>query len=167
MAFGMIYWLLPKVFQTELWSKKFANGHFWLGLLGILAYIVPTYIAGATQGTMWQEFTSDGYLAHLSFIDSVEAVQPIRWMSILGVLLYFGGIALMALNYWKTWSARPSQYEIPVVEAVRFSKADPVDSVVAESQIDGVLNIGHKINVWQQAKWHRVYGNGHPHGLLS
>ncbi|MCL4133225.1 UNVERIFIED_CONTAM: hypothetical protein GTU68_002477 [Idotea baltica] len=50
MIFGMIYWLLPRIFQTKLWSTKLATWHFWLGTMGILAYIVPIYVAGLTQG---------------------------------------------------------------------------------------------------------------------
>ena len=157
MAVGMIYWLLPKVFQTKLWSTRLANVHFWIGTLGILLYLVPLYIAGLTQGEMWQQFTPDGYLAHLKFIDSVEAVAPMRWISFAGLLLYVGGLALMSVNYFKTSSSRPSQYEVPVEQAMPLSKVDVVDPVVAESQIDGVLNIGHKINIWQQAKWHHVW----------
>ena len=157
MAFGMIYWLLPRVFQTELSSTKLANVHFWIGTLGILLYLVPTYISGVTQGLMWQEFTAEGYLTHLKFIDSVETVLPMRWISIAGVLFYFGGIALMGVNYFKTWSSRPNQYDAPVVQAARLSTDDHIDPILAESQIDGVLNIGHQISIWQQLKWHRVW----------
>jgi len=157
MAFGMLYWLLPRIFQTKLASVKLANLHFWLGTLGILLYTVPVYVAGVTQGTMWRSFTAEGYLANLDFIDSVTAVTPMWWISVVGSLLYFSGIVMMAINYFKTWSSRPSQYEVPVVEAAPLSKAVCVDTTSAESQIDGVLNIGHKVDVWQQAKWHRAW----------
>ena len=157
MVFGIVYWLMPKVFQTELWSTKLANAHFWIGTFGLLLYLVPTYIAGATQGLMWQEFTPDGYLAHLKFIDSVEAVKTLRWISIAGVLLYLGGTVILAINCFKTWSSRPKEYEVLIVQAAPLSKEDLVVLEVAESQIDGVLNIGHTINILQQAKWHRVW----------
>ncbi|MDB2685831.1 cytochrome-c oxidase, cbb3-type subunit II [Mariniblastus sp.] len=157
MTFGMIYWLLPRIFQTNLSSKKLANVHFWISTLGILLYLVPTYIAGVTQGAMWQEFTPDGYPAHLQFIDSVNAIKPMWWISLVGGLVYFGGIVLMAVNYFRTWSSRPKQYEALTIQAAPLSKQSAVDPVVAESQIDGVLNIGHKFDVWQQGKWHRVW----------
>ena len=63
----------------------------------------------------------------------------------------------MAVNYFKTWSSRPSQYEVPVIETARLAREMNAREAAAESQIDGVLNIGHKINVWQQAKWHRSW----------
>jgi cytochrome c oxidase cbb3-type subunit I/II len=56
MTFGMIYWLLPRLYQTKLYSQKLANAHFWIGTLGILLYIMPIYVAGITQGLMWRAF---------------------------------------------------------------------------------------------------------------
>ncbi len=56
----MIYWLLPRLFQTKLWSQKLANAHFWLGTVGILLYIIPIYVAGITQGLMWRAMTDTG-----------------------------------------------------------------------------------------------------------
>ena len=41
MAAGIIYWLVGKLWKTELFSKKLANIHFWLGTLGILFYALP------------------------------------------------------------------------------------------------------------------------------
>ena len=157
MSFGMLYWVLPKIFQTKLWSSKLANLHFWIVAIGILLNIVPSYVAGATQGTMWREFTAEGYLVNLDFIDSVNAVKSMRCISVAGVLFYFSGFVLLAFNYFKTWSSRPKRYEVPVVQAAPLSKEVTFDANVAESDIDGVLNIGHKINVWQQVKWHRVW----------
>jgi len=62
MTFGMMYWLLPRLFQTELWSKKLASTHFWVGTLGIILYILPIYAAGITQGLMWRAFDQAGDL---------------------------------------------------------------------------------------------------------
>ena len=126
-AFGMTYWLLPRLYQTELWSGKLAKTHFGIATSGILLYLVPTYIAGLTQGLMWQEFTPEGYLAHLQFIDSVEAITPMRWVSVSGILLYFGGIVLLAVNYFKTWRSRPNEYEVLVIQAAPLSKINHVD----------------------------------------
>ncbi len=60
MVFGMVYWLLPRVFQTELWSRKAAETHFWIGTIGILLYIVAIYAAGLTQGLMFRAFDESG-----------------------------------------------------------------------------------------------------------
>jgi len=62
MTFGMIYWLLPRLYQAPLWSKKMAEWHFWLGTIAILFYIVPIYVAGLTQGLMWRAMDETGRL---------------------------------------------------------------------------------------------------------
>jgi cytochrome c oxidase cbb3-type subunit I/II len=56
LTFGILYWLIPRIFRTELYSKKLANIHFWIGT-GIIFYAVPMYWAGFKQSLMWKEFT--------------------------------------------------------------------------------------------------------------
>src|SRR6218665_792821 len=34
LTFGILYWLVPKLFNTGLYSKKLASFHFWIGSLG-------------------------------------------------------------------------------------------------------------------------------------
>ena len=48
LTFGMIYWLIPRMFKTKLYSEKLANAHFWIGTIGILFYAIPLYWAGFT-----------------------------------------------------------------------------------------------------------------------
>src|SRR5690606_40983150 len=57
LTFGVIYWLIPRIFKTELYSSKLANWHFWIGTLGIIFYAVPMYWAGFMQSLAWKEFT--------------------------------------------------------------------------------------------------------------
>jgi cytochrome c oxidase cbb3-type subunit I/II len=75
-TFGMLYWLFPKLFRTELHSKKLANQHFWIATLGILLYAIPMYYAGFSQGLMWQEFNPDGTLANKDFLYTVQQLRP-------------------------------------------------------------------------------------------
>jgi cytochrome c oxidase cbb3-type subunit I/II len=76
MAFGMLYYLLPILWRTKLWSVKLANWHFWLGTLGIIFYAVPMYISGFTQGLMWKQFNPDGTLVYKNWLDTVTAIIP-------------------------------------------------------------------------------------------
>ena len=75
LTFGIIYWLIPKMFRTELYSKKLANLHFWIGTLGIVLYAVPLYWAGIMQSLMWKEFTPEGQLKW-QFMDTVTKMAP-------------------------------------------------------------------------------------------
>jgi cytochrome c oxidase cbb3-type subunit I/II len=159
MTFGMLYWLLPRIFQTKLWSTKLATWHFWVGTLGILLYIVPIYVAGLTQGLMWRAFTPEGNLANPDFVETVNAVVPMWWTRVGGGLLYVAGIVMMAINYYMTWRSRPSQYEVPIIQAAPLSKEFNDDPTVPDSRLKDspVLGLAHKLDVWEQAQWHRVW----------
>ncbi len=102
LTFGMLYWLTPKLFQRELYSKSLANTHFWIATLGILLYAVPMYWAGFAQGLMWQEFNPDGTLTNKDFLETVTQIRPYYIMRVVGGTLYILGAILMTFNLFKT-----------------------------------------------------------------
>jgi|TARA_R110000737_G_scaffold17130_1_gene34612 cytochrome c oxidase cbb3-type subunit I/II len=102
LTFGMLYWLFPRMFRTELYSKKMANQHFWIATLGILLWAIPMYIAGFMQGLMWQEFTPEGQLVNADFLKTVTAMRPYYMLRSLGGLLYIIGACMMFYNLVKT-----------------------------------------------------------------
>ena len=112
-AFGMIYYLLPIMWRTKLWSVKLANWHFWLGTLGIIFYAVPLYIAGFTQGLMWKQFNPDGTLLWKNWLDTVTAIIPYYIMRFIGGTLYITGAILMVVNVWATVRQGSFQKEVP------------------------------------------------------
>ncbi len=102
LTFGILYWLIPKIFRTNLWSTKLANWHFWLGSLGILFYAIPLYWAGFTQYLMWQEFTPEGFLKYKNFLETVTQLRPMYMMRSLGGTMYLVGFVMMIYNIVKT-----------------------------------------------------------------
>jgi cytochrome c oxidase cbb3-type subunit I/II len=102
LTFGMLYWLFPKIYKTELYSKKMANQHFWIATLGILLYAIPMYIAGFMQGLMWQDFNPDGTLVNSDFLKTVDALKPYYMLRSLGGLLFIVGACMMFYNLVKT-----------------------------------------------------------------
>lgn len=98
MAFGIIYYIVQKIFKTPLYSKKMAEIHFWLGTLGIIFYVIPMYMSGITQGLMWKEFNPDGTLKWKNWLDIVDAIRPYLLLRIIGGTLYVIGSILMAIN---------------------------------------------------------------------
>ncbi|MFZ4463134.1 MAG: cytochrome-c oxidase, cbb3-type subunit I, partial [Bacteroidales bacterium] len=104
-TFGMLYWLLPRLYKTQLFSVKLANWHFWLATTGMLFFAVPLYFAGFTQSLMWKEFTADGYLKYPNFIETVTQVIPMYYLRVLGGLLYVTGVVMMIFNLIKTAQA--------------------------------------------------------------
>ncbi len=104
LTFAVLYWLIPKMFGTKLWSNSLANAHFWLGTLGIIFYAVPMYWAGFTQSLNWKTFTDEGQLQY-TFLQTVDMIAPMYKMRSVGGLLYLIGGILMVINLWKTVSA--------------------------------------------------------------
>ena len=105
LTFGILYWLIPKLFNTKLYSKKLASFHFWIGSLGIAFYAIPLYWAGFTQHFMWKEFTEDGVLRYPNFLETVVQILPMYKLRALGGLLYLTGALVMFYNLVKTMKA--------------------------------------------------------------
>jgi len=125
MTFGMLYWLFPKMFRVELYSKKLANQHFWIATLGIILYAVPMYIAGFMQGLMWQEFNADGTLVNADFLKMVDVMKPYYMLRSLGGLLFIIGAVMMFYNLIKTAKSgnflSDEEAEAPVTKDVKVS----------------------------------------------
>ncbi|HQU71724.1 MAG TPA: cytochrome-c oxidase, cbb3-type subunit II, partial [Calditrichia bacterium] len=98
LTFGVLYWLIPRIYQTKLHSVKLANVHFWIGTLGILFYAIPMYWAGITQGLMWKQFTAEGYLQYPIFLETVLQIVPMYMLRAFGGTLYLVGVILGAWN---------------------------------------------------------------------
>lgn len=105
MTFGILYWLVPRIYRTPLYSKKLANFHFWIGTLGILFYAIPLYWAGFTQGLMWKEFTPEGLLHYPNFLETVLRIIPMYIMRSIGGTFYLLGAIVMTFNLVKTMQA--------------------------------------------------------------
>ncbi|PTX60121.1 cytochrome c oxidase cbb3-type subunit I/II [Kordia periserrulae] len=99
LTFGMVYWLVPRLFKTKLYSRGLANAHFWIGTLGIVMYALPMYVAGFTQAFMWKQFEPSGEdLLYPNFIETVSEIIPMYWMRAIGGTLYIIGMLLLAYN---------------------------------------------------------------------
>lgn len=102
LTFAMLYYLIPKLYGTEIYSKKLANTHFWIGTLGILFYAIPLYWAGFTQSLMWKQFNPDGTLVYPNFLETVTQIIPMYALRAFGGLLYLSGVFVMVYNLVKT-----------------------------------------------------------------
>jgi len=101
LTFGILYYLIPRLFRVKLYSQKLANTHFWIGTLGIIVYAVPLYFAGIMQSLMWKEFTPEGQLKW-QFMDTVTMMQPFYMARAVGGTLFLIGALLMVYNLMKT-----------------------------------------------------------------
>lgn len=101
LTFGILYWIIPRIFNTTLYSKKLATTHFWIGTIGIVLYVVPMYWAGFTQAMMWKSFTDEGTLTY-SFLETVTHIIPLYITRSVGGTLYLVGVFIMVYNIVKT-----------------------------------------------------------------
>ena len=105
LTFALLYYIVPKIYQTEIYSKKMLAVHFWLGTLGILFYAVPMYFSGFIQGMMWKEFTVDGVLKYPNFLETTLQIIPLHATRAIGGTFYLAGVFVMTYNLAKTMLA--------------------------------------------------------------
>jgi cytochrome c oxidase cbb3-type subunit I/II len=102
MAAGMFYWMVPRLYGRELWSKKLADTHFWIGTFGVLLYVSSMWVSGITQGLMWRATDAQGGLVYPNFVETLNAIKPMYWMRLVGGSTYLFGMILMAYNLART-----------------------------------------------------------------
>ena len=73
---GMFYWLIPRIFKTELYSKKMANVHLWVGTLGMVFYASAMYWSGVAQSLMWKQFNEMGMSQYPNFLETTLQIIP-------------------------------------------------------------------------------------------
>lgn len=124
MTFAIVYWLLPRIAKTKLYSKKLANFHFWIGTLGIVLYTIPLYVAGFSQHMMWKQFNPDGTLKYGNFLETVTAIMPMYAMRAIGGTLYVIGVFVLVYNIYKTMKGA-ARVEDELAEAPSLERISP------------------------------------------
>ncbi|MFB6375734.1 MAG: cytochrome-c oxidase, cbb3-type subunit I [Bradymonadaceae bacterium] len=154
MTFGMIYWLLPRLWKNELWSRKWANIHFWVGLVGILMYIVAMYSSALTQGLMWRAFDESGRLMYPNFMETVNAIIPMYKVRMVGGCLYLVGLLMLAFNMTMTILGAPEELSDPTedVPTPTWKESESTDWEGVRTY-DAALT---KLESMISKGWHRV-----------
>ena len=102
LSFATLYYVLPRIYRTKLYSLRLANVHFWLATLGILFYVIPMYVGGITQSLMWQEFTAEGTLRYPNFLETVVRLRPMYALRAAGGTLFTLGAVVAVYNLYRT-----------------------------------------------------------------
>ena len=101
---GCIYSVLPRVLNLKsMYSIKWIESHFWIHTIGVVLYITSMWIAGVMQGQMWRSVNDDGTLTY-TFVESLKATYPYYLGRLVGGVMVFSGMLLMAANVIKTFS---------------------------------------------------------------
>ncbi len=113
-SIGSMYYLIPRLFNREIYNTKLVETHFWIATIGVVLYIAAMWISGVMQGLMWRAINDDGTLTY-SFVESVSAMHPFYVIRFLGGALFLTGMVIMAYNLAKTIAgAKPAVAEVPV-----------------------------------------------------
>ncbi len=98
MAFGMIYWMWPRLYGTKLWSTKLAETHFWFATVGILLYVVSMWVSGVSQGLFWRALDAEGFLRYPDFIEGLTNSRAMYQTRLIGGLFYMLSSLLLVVN---------------------------------------------------------------------
>jgi len=96
-AAGALYHMIMKLWNTEMYSAKLVNLHFWLATIGTVVYIIAMWVSGIMQGLMWRDYDEFGTLTY-TFAESVAAMHPYYAMRAVGGMIYWVGGAIMLYN---------------------------------------------------------------------
>jgi cytochrome c oxidase cbb3-type subunit I/II len=155
MTFGMIYWLIPRMWKTKLYSKTLANVHFWIGTVGILLYVIAMYSSGITQGLMWRAFDETGRLMYPDFIETVVQIVPMYWVRLVGGSLYLIGVLIGFYNLVMSVLKAPKGLTDEEVEvaapAWRHKAADQGEDGTVETYDAALFRLQEKL----KGGWHR------------
>jgi cytochrome c oxidase cbb3-type subunit I/II len=148
MAAGMIYWLVPRLWNKPLHSVALANLHFWIGTVGILLYVAAMWTSGITQGYMLGATAEKGtVLAYPNFIDTLLTIKPMLLMRVIGGALYLTGFILLAYNVRRTVAgAQPVNGTVEVFAdeepAHAAEKLGVLGTVLSPPVLFSVLGVG-------------------------
>lgn len=99
---GILFYLVPKLWNTELYSKKLAHQQFWFATIGLVLYVVSMWIAGITQSLMWSAMDDAGRLVYPNFIETVIKIVPMYWIRAIGGTMVLISFIMMIYNFIKT-----------------------------------------------------------------
>jgi cbb3-type cytochrome c oxidase subunit I len=108
-AWGAIYYCVPRVSGRQWYSRRLANAHFWLSLVGTTIMMTSLTIAGLAQAAAWEEGTP--------VYRGVIMVSPYMGMRAFSGLLIVIGQLLFVYNILKTLVFTEETAEGPLEEA--------------------------------------------------
>ncbi|MDD4974899.1 MAG: cytochrome-c oxidase, cbb3-type subunit I [Bacteriovorax sp.] len=134
---GILYYMVPKLWNTTIFSKKIANAQFWLGTIGLSLYYVSMVSAGITQSLMWRAIDVNGKLVYPAFIETVVKIVPMYWVRAFGGTFVFISFLLMTYNLFKTMG-QGSIGEVEVFEAYALDNSSLEKNASQHRKLEGL-----------------------------
>jgi cytochrome c oxidase cbb3-type subunit I/II len=153
LSFGILYWVVPRLWKTELYSKRIATAHFWVATVGLITYQVSMWVAGITQWGMWRAFEPDGRLTYPDFIETVIRIVPLYWVRLVAAILFFTGLLIGVWNIVKTIRSAPADYAVePGIQVPPLVK-----DLSAPGAVTATNTYDHALYRWQHEFRHGVH----------
>jgi len=122
-SFGSFYHMIPRLYDTKIYSVKLVYVHFWLATIGIVLYITSMWVSGIGQGLLLRAFDDYGNLAY-TFVESVSFMHWPLVVRALGGAFFVSGILTMAFNITMTiTAAKREQAAIEAKIAAKMANA--------------------------------------------
>ena len=136
-SFGSFYHMIPRLYDTKLYSQKLVYVHFFLATIGIILYIVALWVAGIGQGIMLRAFDDFGNLQY-TFVESVAFMHWPYVIRTLGGALFVVGVMVMAFNVFMTITQ--AKREATALEAKIAAKMAGASGMIKHESIE--TNVG-------------------------
>ncbi len=90
---GSVYYIIPHIYKTKIYSEKLCNIQFWIVLIGQLMFSITMWITGIQQGAMWKMTNPDGSLKY-TFMETLVKNYPYWQMRTIAGLIFVVGMLL-------------------------------------------------------------------------
>ncbi len=155
MTFGMIYWMMPRLFHTSQGKPRFANFHFWIALVGLLLTVFPEYCSGFIQAKKWSQLSDLGRLQY-SFMETLQSVSFFWSVRVIGGCIYLCGFITLGVSMLLVYRAQPILNEARVLPALT-QHIEHLESPTRASELIGkpVLELASRLDQFAMLDWHR------------
>jgi cytochrome c oxidase cbb3-type subunit I/II len=133
---GVLFYLVPKLWNSEIFSKKLANVQFWLATIGLVFYIISMWVAGITQSLMWRAMDESGKLVYPNFIETVVKIVPMYWVRAIGGTLVLVSFLIMIYNLYKT-AKNGKKSEEEIFEAYAMDESSIEKDASSHRKLEG------------------------------
>ena len=117
-SIGSLYHMIPRLWNTTLYSSKLVYTHFFLATIGTILYITAMWVSGIGQGLMLRAFDEYGNLAY-TFVETVAFMHGPLAARVVGGLFFLSGMLIMAYNIYMTIARAKQEDHVPATAAAK------------------------------------------------
>lgn len=113
-SIGSFYHMIPRLWNTTIYSTKLIYTHFFLATIGVILYITALWVSGIGQGLMLRAFDEYGNLAY-TFVETVVFMHGPLVARAIGGMFFLSGMLVMAYNIYMTIARAKQEEKTPVI----------------------------------------------------